>query len=149
MPQKIISDQISTLRIFPTIFDLVQMPQKDYFRSKSLAKLINNQNDLLGEEIFLHTSPYEKESSTDMIGIRTGKYKFFRHARNSEKNINLYDLENDPYENNNLAKNNYELVCEMEELLKKNQKNVSYPDSEISMEEEKEISKELRKLGYL
>ena len=149
LPQKIISDQISTLRIFPTIFDLVQMPQKDYFRSKSLAKLINNQNDLLGEEIFLHTSPYEKESSTDMIGIRTGKYKFFRHARNSEKNINLYDLENDPYENNNLAKNNYELVCEMEELLKKNQKNVSYPDSEISMEEEKEISKELRKLGYL
>jgi hypothetical protein len=37
----------------------------------------------------------------------------------------------------------------MEELLKKNQKNVSYPDSEISMEEEEEISKELRKLGYL
>ena len=149
LPQKIISNQISTLRIFPTIFDLVDIPQKNSLRTKSLLKSINDGNNLYEEEIFLHTSPYEKESSTDMIGLRTENYKYFRHSRNSKENVHLYDLENDPNENYNLSKNDKKLVLEMEELLKKIKKNSIYEDNNITDEEEEEIAKELRKLGYL
>jgi len=149
LPQKIISKQISTLRIFPTVFDLADIPNKDSFRTKSLIKTINNENDLYEEEIFLHTSPYENESSTDMIGLRTENYKYFRHARNSKENIHLYDLENDPEENNNISENENKLVLEMEELLGKIQSDSIYSDNDITDEEEEEISKELRKLGYL
>ena len=97
----------------------------------------------------MHTSPYEEESSLDMVGIRTSKYKFFRHSRDSKKNIHLYNLENDPYENHNLFQINASIILEMEESLKQIQKNISESNSNITKEEEEEISKELKKLGYL
>ena len=84
-----------------------------------------------------------------MIGLRTENYKYFRHARNSKENIHLYDLENDPEENNNISENENKLVLEMEELLGKIQSDSIYSDNDITDEEEEEISKELRKLGYL
>ena len=39
----------------------------------------------------------------DCLGIRTDKYKYFRFARNADENVHLYDLENDPFENTNIA----------------------------------------------
>ena len=148
LPQKIISTHISTLRIFPTILDLIKIPQTNSMQTKSLVKSINNQDDF-DEEIFLHTSPYENEMPTDMIGIRSKKYKYFRHSREPGKNIHLYDLKNDPYENNNLASNNKKLVSDMEELLEKIQDVSKIIEDDITPEEEEEISKELKKLGYL
>ena len=84
-----------------------------------------------------------------MEGIRTNKHKYFRHSRNSERNIHLYDLENDPYENYDLSENNPEIITEMEKLLKDMKKNTSESDYDITKEEEEEISKELKKLGYM
>ena len=149
LPSKIISNQISTLGIFPTIFDIIKITQKSYFKTKSAFPLINDNKNFNEFEIYLHTSPYEEESSLDMVGIRTSKYKFFRHSRDSKKNIHLYNLENDPYENHNLFQINASIILEMEESLKQIQKNISESNSNITKEEEEEISKELKKLGYL
>ena len=149
LPSKIFSKQVSTLSIFPTIFDIVNIPQKEYFKNHSLFSLLKNEENHDVKNIYLHTSPYEKESEQDMVGIRTNKYKFFRHARNAEKNVHLYDLENDPYENNNIFEIESDLVKKMEKILKRMQENIVEVNNDISEEEEEKISEELKKLGYL
>ena len=93
--------------------------------------------------------PFEKESASDNIGIRTSKYKYFRNSKNSKKDIHLYDLENDPYENNNITKNNLPIIEKMEKLLQSMQNDTVILDNIVSKEEEEKISKELRKLGYM
>ena len=148
LPSKIISNQISTLDFFPTIFELVGIMQNNTKYSSSLVSLINNQ-PMTEKAIFLHTIPYEKESSLDRIGMRTSKYKYFRNSKNPKKDVHLYDLKNDPYENNNISKNNLSIIEKMEKLLYDIQNNTLELDNTLSKEEEEKISKELKKLGYM
>ena len=148
LPSKIISNQVSTLDIFPTIFELAGISQKNTEYSASLVPLINDQQ-IMEKEIFLHTIPYEKESPLDKIGIRTSKYKYFRNSKNSKKDIHLYDLENDPYENNNISKNNLPIIEKIEKLLQDMQNDTLELDNTLSKEEEEQIKKELAKLGYM
>jgi len=61
----------------------------------------------------------------------------------------LYDLENDPYENNNISKSNLPIIEKMEKLLQDMQNDTLELDNTLSKEEEEKISKELRKLGYI
>ena len=147
LPSKIISNQISTLDFFPTIFELVGIMQNNTKYSSSLVPLINNQ-PMTEKAIFLHTIPYEKESPLDKIGMRTSKYKYFRNSKNPKKDVHLYDLENDPYENNNISKNNLPIIEKMEKSLQDMQNDTLELDNTLSKEEEEKISKELRKLGY-
>ena len=148
LPSKIISNQISTLDFFPTIFELVGIMQNNTKYSSSLVPLINNQ-PMTEKAIFLHTIPYEKESPLDKIGMRTSKYKYFRNSKNPKKDVHLYDLENDPYENNNISKNNLPIIEKMEKLLQDMQNDTLELDNALSKEEEEQIKKELAKLGYM
>ena len=66
-----------------------------------------------------------------------------------KENINLYDLKNDPQENNNIAENNLPIIEKMEKLLQNMQNDTFELDNTISKEEEEKISKELKKLGYM
>ena len=93
--------------------------------------------------------PYQKPSKLDKIGIRTSKYKYFRNSKNSKKDVHLYDLKNDPYENNNISKNNLPVIEKMEKSLRDMQNDTLELDNTLSKEEEEKISKELRKLGYM
>jgi hypothetical protein len=61
----------------------------------------------------------------------------------------LYDLENDPYENNNISKNNLPIIEKMEKLLQDMQNDTLELDNALSKEEEEQIKKELAKLGYM
>ena len=61
----------------------------------------------------------------------------------------MYDLENDPYENNNISKDNLPIIEKMEKLLRDMQNDTLELDNTLSKEEVEKISKELRKLGYI
>ena len=148
LPSKIISNHVSTLDIFPTIFELVGISRKNTKHSDSLVPLINNQQ-ITERDIFLHTNPYQKESPSDRVGIRTKKYKYFRDSKNSKKDIHLYDLENDPYENNNIAKHNIPIIEKMEKLLQDMRRDTLESDDMLTKEEEEKIAMELKKLGYM
>lgn len=148
LPKKNISNQVSTLDIFPTIFDIVGIPYKKSKFYNSLVPLINNRK-IPSLDIFLHTIPYQKESLLDRVGIRTSKFKYFRNSRNSKKDVHLYDLENDPHENNNIAQDNLEMVEKMEDKLSNMQKDSKKFDETLDQKEDEEISKELKKLGYM
>ena len=99
---------------------------------------------------YLHTMPYLKLSTSDMVGLRTSKYKYFRAARDPKENVNLYDLKNDPYENDNIAEINKELVTQFEKnILQLEKDNLSEYKEKISEKELQRISNELKRLGYM
>ena len=85
-----------------------------------------------------------------MVGIRTSEYKYFRSRKSSKENIHLYDLQNDPLEENNLAKINLELVKNMELILSNFLVKLNINASEeLSDEESRIVESELKRLGYM
>ena len=129
---RIITKQVRHVDILPTIFELIDIPLDVKISGKSLVT-VTNESSQEENPIYLHTMPYEELSPLDSVGIRTSKYKYFRAARNPKKNVNLYDLTNDPYEN---------------KILKLQKDNLSEHKEKISEEETEMISSELKKLGY-
>ena len=146
---EIIPKQVRHVDIFPTICELLDVPVDVKISGKSLVSLANEGSQ--EENInYLHTMPYEKQSSLDMVGLRTDEYKYFRAARNPKENVNLYDLSNDPYENNNIARSHKQLVARFENKILELQKdNLSKYKEKIPDEEIEEISNELYKMGYM
>ena len=85
-----------------------------------------------------------------MVGIRTSRYKYFRSAHNANEAIHLYDLKNDPYENNNVAQTHKNLVTQFEKkMLELEKNNLSEYEEKISDKETERISNELKRLGYM
>ncbi|MBL77282.1 MAG: hypothetical protein CL763_10235 [Chloroflexi bacterium] len=136
---------VSQLDIFPTLCDLLEINDDEKRHGKSLIPMIND-NSIVREPIFIHTIPYENESHLDRMGIRSEKFKYFRNSRESTKDVNLYDIINDPFENDNLAEKEPEKIEEMEKILVKFQQETKIQSDES---DDDEIRSELRKLGYL
>ncbi len=146
--QRIITKQARNVDVAATIYEFLDITENSKKTGKSLLVLAD-END---EERFqyLHTMPYQKLSSSDMVGIRTDEYKYFRFARNPNENVHLYNLKDDPYENENIAEKNKELISQFEEKISKFEKNnLSDEEDDISEEEKKRISSELKRLGYM
>ena len=62
----------------------------------------------------------------------------------------LYDLKNDPYENNNIAQTHKNLVAQFEKkVLELEKNNLSEYEEKISDKEMERISNELKRLGYM
>jgi arylsulfatase A-like enzyme len=146
---ELISNQVSGVDIFPTITNLIGCSIKEKIHGQNLLPFPQKSGDD-ESAIYLHTIPYEKTSPEDKVGIRTPKYKYFRAEIDKGKEINLYDLENDPQENNNIASENPEIVKSMEEILEKLTKNVTVDAPEkLTENQEKIIEKQLKEMGYI
>ena len=145
---KQVSRQVANVDIFPTILDLLELSDNLQRDGRSLIPYFRG--DIMEErEVYLHTIPYVEKSIDDKVGIRTPNYKYFRYAREPSENVNLYDLEKDPQENNNIASENPEIVKEMEGILEKLTKNATI-ESMDDMDDKRleRIHDELRLLGY-
>ena len=148
---KIIHDLVRSLDIFPTVFDMLSIDTST-FKDKDGRSLIPMLEDkkLLELPGYFHTNPHKKITLNDKVGIRTSKYKYFRASIDKEKEINLYDLENDPQENNNIASENPAIVKEMEAILEGLTKNATIDEPEkLTEEQEKIIEKQLKEMGYI
>ena len=146
----IITKHARHVDIFPTICELVGVPLFDIkISGKSLVSLANESSQEENPN-YLHTMPFQKLSPLDMVGLRTSKYKYFRASHNPKENVNLYDLSNDPYENNNIAQTDKQLVTYLEKkTLELEKDSLSEYEEEISDEETQIISSELKRLGYI
>tara|TARA_Y100001960_G_scaffold194509_1_gene203619 strand:- start:284 stop:1195 length:912 start_codon:yes stop_codon:yes gene_type:complete len=140
----IIKKQSRHVDILPTLLNLINIKNHEKIDGQDLISKIDKESIQ-----YLHTMPYQKQSSSDMIGIRTDKYKYFRFARNPDENVHLYDLENDPFENTNIAEGNKKLISEFETKISEIEQNEVSNDDELSEEEQNKISNELKRLGYM
>jgi len=152
-----ISQQVRLIDVFPTICEIIGIPDKDEkIDGVSLYPLLENKK--IGTSIaYMESSPAILIQPIIVIGVRTDKYKYFRNRYDSSKNVHLYDLENDPYEDDNIADKDKNLVEAMEDILKKIingfslEKGCSLEDSdeELGTEESNMVEKQLKKMGYI
>ena len=145
----VITKQVRHVDISPTIYELLDIPLDRKISGKSLISLDDKRSQEENPS-YLHTMPYQKLSPSDMVGLRTSKYKYFRAARDPKENVNLYDLKNDPYENDNIAETNNVLITQFEKkILQLEKDNLSEYEEKISEKELQRISNELKRLGYM
>jgi|TARA_B110000438_G_scaffold32206_1_gene31727 arylsulfatase A-like enzyme len=150
IPQdKIINQQVSTRDILPTIIDILQLDEDIIIDGNSLFPLIKGKT-LNEKPIFIQSQfPVGMESGY-IVGIRTSKYKYNRSIDNPKQNVFLYDLENDPKEEENIANKQKNIVNQYENILKNYLSNIK---NEVKEEEDKTeenmIQDELKKLGYI
>ena len=151
-----ISQQVRLIDVFPTICEIIGIPDKDEkIDGVSLYPLLENRK--IGNLVaYMESSPAIVIKVVIVIGIRTDKYKYFRNRYDSSKNVYLYDLENDPYEDNNIANKDKKVVEAMEDILKSIINGFSlekgcrleYVDENLGTKETNMVEKELKKMGY-
>lgn len=113
---QIISQQVRSIDIFPTIFDILNLEINFKIHGRSLLPLIKRQNfDELPAFIETHTNVIEGFYE-HYIGIRTSNFKYFRKI---DEPINefLFDLKKDPLEEENIAKLNKDKIQKMNNLI--------------------------------
>ena len=148
-----VSDPVHHIDILPTLCELVNINLNHTIHGRSLVPLIEG-NKIEEKPMYLRTRPHidPKPDKLDSVGIRTSNYKYFRSTHDAKESVHLYDLKNDPYENNNIAETNKKLVAEFENLVLEMSKDSfsQYPDEENTEElSSDEIEYELKKLGYV
>jgi len=151
-----ISKQVRLIDVFPTICEVVGIPKwEEKVDGVSIYPLLENKkmNDLTA---YIESTPGVVIETNNVIGIRTDKYKYFRNRYDSDLDIHLFDLVNDPFEDNNIAEKSKDIVQMMEKNLKEiidgfSLEDVCYGDDEMNKQETEEVEnvKEIFKaMGY-
>jgi arylsulfatase A-like enzyme len=146
---KTISKLSSSMDIFPTILDMLELEYEIKVDGHSLAPLFND-NSIDEYPVYMERDAILKRPGNDVIGIRTSKYKYFRSPKNSSSNVFLFDISKDPLEENNLKNSRPLLVIEMESKLKKIVQGTNMEQRSIKkfVKPSKEVQDELKRLGY-
>ena len=94
-----------------------------------------------------------KESEySDTIGIRTPKFKYFRNRKNHKVDVHLFDLENDPFELDNISEQSHKIVEHLENALSQINSTGNFEFKkihELSDDETEKAKKILKELGYI
>ena len=146
---KIFTKQVGLVDLLPTLLYLVNI---DFNYTSCDGK---NLFPLKSEEVFTEVPTYIESNplidlkSNDVIGIRTSDFKYFRDKNSKNERVHLYDLINDPFEQNNCSTQNHTQVSKMEktlETLLQSNKKSTQDENTLSSDE---IENELRKMGYV
>jgi len=146
---KIFTKQVGLINLLPTLLYLVNI---DFNYSSCDGK---NLFPLKSEDVFseaptyIESNPLIDLKSNDVVGIRTSSFKYFRDKNSKNERVHLYDLINDPFEQNNCSTQNHAQVLKMEQtletLLQSNKKSAQDENALTS----DDIENELRKMGYV
>ena len=146
------SQQVSNIDIFPTILELIGIPITiQNIQGRSLVPLLRGK-EFNSIPIYMTSSAIilDLPNKDPLVGIRTPNFKYFRNADDPKRDVHLYDLKNDPLEDNNIANERSDIIKEMESNIEKIKKDVLPLDGEELDEKEiRKIEHELKKLGYM
>lgn len=145
---KKINQLVRSVDISPTILDIIdsELRFEDIDGMSLLPEIYNESNE---EKVgFIENTPLIQKKVNAVIGIRTLKFKYFRDKDDITKRVHLFNLEKDPYEENNIASSRPDIIEKMEKHISK----INYVDNSkfetIDKNETKIIEDELEKLGY-
>jgi len=114
------NELLSTLSICPTILDLCEIKDEPKFQGKSLEPFLKGENGSICEKYaFSETGAlhglYPSPEKSNVFCIKTPKYKLI-YLETPDK-WELYDLENDPQEKNNIINTDQEIEKELKKKL--------------------------------
>lgn len=110
-----IESLISNIDIAPTFLEVAGVEKPAELPGASLVKLLNGESAAWRDTIYYeYYWEYDYPMTPTVFGIRKGNYKYIRYQGIWDRN-ELYDLEADPYEMNNLIESpaHQELIVEL------------------------------------
>lgn len=120
IPADVIQSQVASVEdLFPTIAELVslEVPADHAVDGKPLGKLLKGDADSGRNESFLMHYPHSPHRSDYFSVLRDGDWKVIYHYFPSEasegSHYQLYNLDEDPFEQNNLAEERPEVLQRM------------------------------------
>ena len=145
------SYQVRLIDIFPTIIDLVDIKSDINVTGKSLIEMMKRISKKHRDAYMEATSSMFVSKDDWLAGIRVdNRYKFVYSPLRKDFGEELYDLQNDPEEKQNIAKENTEIVKLLKKKIKKLKINrFTGKKIEIDKDAEEKIFKRLRSLGYI
>jgi arylsulfatase A-like enzyme/Tfp pilus assembly protein PilF len=148
LPGTVISSQVRTLDIMPTMLDLAGLPAPGIAQGRSLARAVLEGAEPGDEDAYIETQhtlySYNWQALT---GLRTPRWKYVRAPQ-----AELYDLDSDPGENTNLAAEERGVLGEMETRLRRIESESGMaPGGQHATRTERDQSviDKMRALGYL
>jgi arylsulfatase A-like enzyme len=141
--------QIRQIDILPTILDILSIKYSDKTEGKSafpIIKGVDRQNRDAYVEAVGIAIPNEAEW---LSGLRVdNKYKFIYYPFREDFEEELYDLEKDPEEKQNIASKNKDLISSFRKKIR-DMKTERLTGEKLSDGDKKKIEERLKKLGYM
>ncbi len=97
------NDMVLNIDVPPTILDLGGVEHPSVYQGKSLMPIVTGRTSSLNRDTVLIEHLWEFDSIPPSEGVRTKEWKYFRYV-NDKSVEELYNLQKDPREINNLAK---------------------------------------------
>jgi N-acetylglucosamine-6-sulfatase len=101
-----VDSPVVSIDLAPTVLDVVGVEIPKHVQGKSLVPLLKGETDKVHDavliEFYSHENPFPWTAKLDYRVVRKGKYKYIRWIR-FEDEAELYDLDKDPYELDNLV----------------------------------------------
>ena len=97
-----INKMVQNVDVAPTVLQLAGLQKPNYMPGKSFVQLLKGDSTQWRDKIFYeYFWEYDFPMTPTVFGVRTDKYKYVRYSGVWDQN-ELYDLEKDPNEINNL-----------------------------------------------
>lgn len=102
-PGTVVKNMVSNIDIAPTIMELAGIKKAPQMRGESMLPLLKGEvvNNWRNQIYYEYFWEYDYPHTPTTFGIRTDRYKYIRYHGIWDTN-EFYDLEEDPYEMNNL-----------------------------------------------
>lgn len=134
-----VEDMVLNVDIPHTILDLAGVEAPKTWQGKSLMPIVNQETNTIARDTILIEHLWDFQEIPPSEGVRTKKWKYFRYI--NDKSIEeLYDLEKDPQEINNLiGKKKFKEVSDqlrdkLEQLIEEKSDQYSSPVTDLTVE---------------
>lgn len=143
---KIINHPVTLVNLLPTILDYAGLPEADSIDGQSMKPLLMNPACLSLPDYVISEAEFQGEN---VSSIRSGQWKLI--VNNRENTRELFNLAEDPGEQQNLFSLHYQTANMLENQLQMLLRGKDNNPGDISpdLEENEELRERLRGLGYL
>lgn len=144
-----VDDMVLNVDIPHTILDLAGVEAPTSWQGKTLIPIVNQETNTLARDTILIEHLWDFNEIPPSEGVRTKKWKYFRYV-NDKSLEELYDLEIDPQEINNLiGRKKYKKVADqlrdkLERLIIEKSDDYSFPVTDLTVELIRETETEVK-----